>query len=354
MIPAVTSLSLLLVQLALGKVDEVVVPTVINTGIDENEVKEVLISDGDNNPFALHMFENFELTRQIFEREKEAVKTLERLRSLLKARRGLIQSFLNRGTGSGGSEGENGPLPSHHNPIDAFSALKRTGFAKRQELEALVNNAEEVNKIGPLQDLFERNETQPIKMPIAEKEDPSYSARKNSSGVQNDTPLRRDFIGALNGIVILYDTYRFGMDEFRREGRIRIGDFVSGDDVDLVARHNVTSDDLYRLAAHAYSKTWYDVAVEFSRAYFRSVEESADGGQEANLEKMKRLRKILVKLNNGYLQKRRTMADKDFKVLPQLLDSKLREKKKQPGWMLKEGILLANRNSNQGKEAYFR
>ncbi len=105
----------------------------------------------------------------------------------------------------------------------------------------------------------------------------------------------------------------------------------------------------------------YDISIEFSRMYFRRMEEhhndAVEGGSEEASEMslaMAKLRKNLITLNNEYLKKRRVLVDKGFKVLPHLVDEKLEPKKKQPAWLQKEGLLLANLMEPQGKEWYFR
>ena len=62
-----------------------------------------------------------------------------------------------------------------------------------------------------------------------------------------------------------------------------------------------------------------------------------------------------VKLNNGYLKKKKSLADKNFKVLPYIVDDNLWEKKKQPKWITDPpGLALGNPKESQSKEWYFR
>ncbi len=112
---------------------------------------------------------------------------------------------------------------------------------------------------------------------------------------ENDLPTLKDYEGALNGLVILYDTYLFDPFELRK-GRIHIPDFASGERVDLSAAHNLTEDDFARLSMYAYGKTWYDVAIGYARVYFHMVEEKGEGEVAQNiLESMKAIKKNLVR-----------------------------------------------------------
>ena len=102
----------------------------------------------------------------------------------------------------------------------------------------------------------------------------------------------------------------------------------------------------------------YDVSIVFSRIYFGKLErlskDEADQLHPKMLERMKALRPKLVKLNNEYLKKRRRLADKEFKVLPELVDNKLQPRKKQPSWLVEPGVEMANLREQQGKESFFR
>ena len=71
----------------------------------------------------------------------------------------------------------------------------------------------------------------------------------------SDFPESQDFVGAVNGLVILFDTYLFDLEYFKR-GRIHIENFPTGDVVDMVASHNLTALDYAGIAKHAFEKTW--------------------------------------------------------------------------------------------------
>ncbi len=226
---------------------------------DKIEYKEkILVVDGDNNPFALHMFENFELTKGIFVKEQKLVRELRELRTLLLERQRMVAAALD-GASEVGEEEEDGGSAPHENPVDAFNLLKRLLFARMKGAE-LERNL--LSSQGLAEDWLHprrRNDS-----------DNAAGLRYGGEGARkdqgeddddhgdddDDLPSAKDFKGALNGLVILYDTYLFDQRSLEEEGRIRIEGFASGDEVDIAAAHNLTADDFGRLALHAYEKTW--------------------------------------------------------------------------------------------------
>ena len=218
-----------------------------------NVEDRILVTDGDNNPFALHMFENFELTKEVFLKEQRLVKELRRLKVLLEDRQKLVASALeNSSSSSRGEQEEEEGSSTHENPVDAYNQLKRLAFLRIRELRLLEENVASAQGLAS-----EWAASPPPPTPLSSEDDATNvtAESKKDRHDDEDLPTFRDYVGALNGMVILYDTYRFDQDHLV-EGRIRIDDFASGQDVDMVAAHNLTLSDYSRMALMAYDKSW--------------------------------------------------------------------------------------------------
>ena len=109
-------------------------------------------------------------------------------------------------------------------------------------------------------------------------------------------------------------------------------------------------------ARYAYKKTWYDASIQFLRATFLAIphQPKAERPSKSEYLKLVQLRKNLVQLNNQWLVKKMTLADRDYKVLPYTVDAKLEKKKKQPKELEGKSIMYARTNNAQGKEHFFR
>ena len=76
----------------------------------------------------------------------------------------------------------------------------------------------------------------------------------------------------------------------------------------------------------------YGQAIHFLRESFRLIpfDSEAQRPQENQLKLLQKLRKDLVQLNNGYLQKRGVFVDETIATLPYFVTDKLAKRKKQP------------------------
>ena len=67
---------------------------------------------------------------------------------------------------------------------------------------------------------------------------------------------------------------------------------------------------------------------------------------------MQKLKKILVRLNNGYLTKHQTFIKDTFRTLPYLVNDKLKPKKKQPEFVKNKKALHENVNAGRNGIEY--
>ena len=114
--------------------------------------------------------------------------------------------------------------------------------------------------------------------------------------------------------------------------------------------------DLAAFAKYAYKKTWYDVTIQFLRTVFAVIPTlpKADRPTKAEYKELVQMRKNVIQFNNQWLLKHLTLADRDFKVLPYVVNDKLERKKKQPKVLRENNIIYAKTASQQGKEHFFR
>ena len=94
----------------------------------------------------------------------------------------------------------------------------------------------------------------------------------------------------------------------------------------------------------------------FLRATFQAIplQAKSERPSKAEFQELVKLRKNLVQLNNQWLLKKLTLADRDYKVLPYVVNDKLEKKKKQPKALQGVQLTYAKTSSAQGKEHFFR
>ncbi len=92
------------------------------------------VTDGDNNPFTLNMFENFDGTRDVFVKEQKLAKELKELRQKLGERREIVAELLastdygreylmleDENKKEEKQEKKDGKEPTHENPLVRIS-----------------------------------------------------------------------------------------------------------------------------------------------------------------------------------------------------------------------------------------
>ena len=79
---------------------------------------------------------------------------------------------------------------------------------------------------------------------------------------------------------------------------------------------------------------------------------STDAIKNRMSKKMKKLRKILIQINNGYLSKHQTFIKDTFRTLPYLVNNKLKPKKKQPEFIKNKKELHENMDAGRNGIEY--
>ena len=140
------------------------------------------------------------------------------------------------------------------------------------------------------------------------------------------------FSGAAAGITKLQQTYQLNLKELSENGLIQYTD-SNGQKRSFASQERLTSVDFSTLAFKAKMNKDYATSIIFLREALRLMPKE-EGSVRAQTKEVKKrtlkLKKDLVQLNNGYLSKWQVRAEKDFIVLPYMIDESLKKKKKQP------------------------
>ena len=158
-----------------------------------------------------------------------------------------------------------------------------------------------------------------------------------------DFPVKGDFEGALRGLIFLYDTYKFDLKSLRSNKKM-----TKTGRKTFKNEHKLDSEDFFRLSKSAFSFRWYDSAIDFLRQAFKAADSASVSAKVKN--RMEKMRKDLVTLNNGLLYQYKAAVRDVFKIHPYLVTSKLSKKKEQPEFRVKEHSTV----SIQGRDGHRR
>ena len=136
-----------------------------------------------------------------------------------------------------------------------------------------------------------------------------------------------DFKRSVNGLVHIIFSYDLDIEQFSRG--IIPANLHGNKDKDLVSERQLLADDLYNIAIHAADFGYLGTAATVIKAALK-----APGTNDKELEKkMQGMAKTLVKLHNGYLERRRSVFTEDYALRPYLLDDDLDKRSKQPKYI---------------------
>ena len=136
---------------------------------------------------------------------------------------------------------------------------------------------------------------------------------------------------------MLYFAYKFDLPAACKDGKLIFTNHYNQKKV-FQAYEHLSIGDLENLASVAFDQGSYDHAIEIINAIM-DVQESSPIGIS---KKMQKLKKILIRLNNGYLTKHQTFIKDTFRTLPYLVNNKLKPKKKQPEFVKNKKELHEN------------
>ena len=274
-----------------------------------------------NNPYAFHMFENFEETQKVFVKEKNFLKNLRQAQQHLKSEAYLIEKMLLK---LGEKDYRDSQIDFIEHPLNAFNVLKNHSLVASIFAE------------------------------IMQHEKRLKETLQEITLTTDDFPIPVDYQSALRGMVVLFDVYHFDVLDLSKGILSTLA--VSEGPIKMKSSHGLTAFDIAKLAETAFNRTWYDNAIDLLRPF--SSKKNKLAGTE-NLDNSTR-RKIdwltlnAAEMNNGYLLKRQTLADQNFKVHAYIVDKKLRKKKKQPQFLKTSGLKKANLENYDGIEAHSR
>ena len=232
----------------------------------------------ENNPNTFHMFENFDLTKNVYINETKIVKHLLEIKRRLQARKEVIEKFMD-------SQEKN------------YQKLHKS-FLKLHE------NPWKMEKIQIL------------------------------TGDFPDERMSTDYIGSCQAIIKLQFAYQMNLTELSENGRIQYLN-SDGQIINFDSFERLNTIDFANLGEIAKKHKLYDISIDFTKEGIRLYKVKDEGlrnmGEDMH-EKLIKQRKNLIQLNNVYLEKRRNIVGKDFQIKPYFVDKNLSQRKKQPNF----------------------
>jgi prolyl 4-hydroxylase len=223
--------------------------------------------------YNFHLFENFEVTKNVYQEESNLLKTIEKVKETLQQRKNYIENYL--------------------------KAIK----CDKTDLNSL---KDDLSKVTPLMDYF-------------------HDLNKTTS----EFPTLLDFSGAVKGMIRVQFAYKLNLTALTENGLLEYLN-SHGTRIQFNTHERLRAFDFTIFAEKAMELKMYSLAIDFLREASRLFPN--EGGHyklgEGFGKKIKKLSDNVVKLHNGYLTKKRTIAGTDFLVHPYLVDKKLKAKKK--------------------------
>jgi hypothetical protein len=224
-----------------------------------------------NNPYDFHLFENFEVTKIVYQQEFKLIEKLQEIRNILVQRQEKIRKYLDLAKNSHKDSN------SVDHPIEAFGLVQRVTL-NLTELQMDLKQLKPVRK-----SLSELNET--IK----------------------DFPTNQDYDGALKGIVRLQIAYQLNLTALSDKGRVEYKD-VHGQTVGFDCYEKLDILDYAAFADKAVRQFRYDTAVAFLREAFLLLPKTTGAHEKQHEKQLKKMRSAVIQLNNQHLTKRESIA----------------------------------------------
>jgi len=244
----------------------------------------------EENPYSFYLFENNEGCVRTFKSELQAVEQLKDYKILLtEYKKQLIYAMKNWHHSK-----------SLHNPIDSYKRLVVNFYSTKK---ILYDNLTKLSK-------FKLNN------------------RFNSTS--------KDYEGALNGILLLQDTYDFDVQSAVAKGTIEYMDHENQIRI-LKSGVKLVKSDLIDLSKVAKEKNLYDKAIMFIMEANKLMTDSEKKQYEDFNEN-------LAHLNNKFLEKDHVLITKQRQVLPYLVKKNLQPKIVQPDWIYHQQFKTINYN----------
>lgn len=285
------------------------------------------------NRFEFRVFENFQVTKEIFLKEQKIVENLRSIRQTLRDEQANVEAKLQL-------------LKAKRLSYENIKALY---FPGNEDNNSTKESLDPINSFG----LLKRSA---LLMPVLKSftKTKISSLRKSLSEIKStctEFPDEWDFVGAGKGLVILHDTYDFNITA-AMEGHIIYRD-VHGETKILRGRERLGIGDLLVLADRSYNSGYYSNAIEIVKVVLNKIQKEKLSIPKENMKTIKTFKKNLIDLNNQYVSKKHQIMGATFKVLPYLIDENLNRKKKQPK-VVTENKLELDFESDFVTEHYFR
>ena len=242
--------------------------------------------------------------------------------------------------------------------FENFEGLRKLFLAEFSNLENLRRIKVELEKHR--ESIARISETSNILSEMTKLQHTKESALNDIENDTANFPDKVDFEGSLNALLVLYSTYKFDLKEFFN-GKISMPQYAAtGNPVVLEARHSLQPLDFVHLIRQAYKKQWYDNAIELMQVFNSAIDKknndtvtSIKMPSKETLKSMKTMQKNLVKLNNQYLVQKRTLAGPTFRITPYYYDKKLQATDYPKSMYDGRPVKFSDMKSDHGKTQYF-
>ena len=259
----------------------------------------------DPNPYAFHMFENFNLNRKLFVQEQNLVIKLHQLSTQLSDLRENIYNHL-----------------LEHYEVNKDRLAFINGISPRKcdissEIKKAKNTSAKYDFLNSVYYAFI----------LLKKSNENIFVTTDS-----DFPQRLDYEGAVKAMVILHSTYNFDLTQTTSSLSSKTGTLYANISyyepmhskvITILARESLNHEDFLVFAQMASEYFYfYDSAIDFIAQAFRLYDETSSN---TTLAAMTKLRNEILRLHNSYLLQRKTIAGKGFCVYPFIINEKLEE-----------------------------
>ena len=169
----------------------------------------------------------------------------------------------------------------------------------------------------------------------------------------NEYPTEYDMIGSVKAMFILHYNYYLNITAAVYDGKLCYQDH-HGMLREYQAYEKLSIHDIKMLADRALVNRDYALAIDLTRNLISILKQydgiSKNGGMKRLFKHIEWMKKNLMKMNNGYLEKEHTFIGKSHRTLTYVVDKHLKRKKEQPNFITNKSVYVATPDSDITKE----
>ena len=163
----------------------------------------------------------------------------------------------------------------------------------------------------------------------------------------NEYPIGSDMIGSVKAMFTLHNSYYFNMTDAVYNGKLSFQDHHGRQKV-YQAYEKLNLHDVIMLADKANRNRDYALAIDLTREVIPMLKQEGIS-KKGNKELFKHIdwmKKNLIKLNNGYLEKEHAFIGKGHRTLTYVVNKHLKRKKEQPIFIANKSVYKVNPDSD--------